>query len=282
VPADYALDPQAPWNAPTNRWYTNLVADVTEGDFIAIKLGDVNNTWTVPPGPLSVQGKSANGLQALKKKVLPEVVFAVSQQSARPGQTVTARVTVSGFHQVTSAQFTLAWDPAGLRYVGTGDYGVKGLWVESFGSQLTQNGKLTFLWDDSEAVGVTVADGTVLFSVSFEVIGQAGSVCPLALAGAPTAREVCVDAAVVPFGAQEGNVTVVGSKVLISNLGYADGVFRLSVPTEQGRSYMLEFTDSLAPAKWTPLPAEAGDGTVKVLVDPAATNQLRFYRVHVQ
>jgi hypothetical protein len=59
-------------------------------------------------------------------------------------------------------------------------------------------------------------------------------------------------------------------------------VFRLSVPTEQGRTYILEFTDSLAPANWTALPAEVGDGTVKVLVDPAATNQLRFYRVSVE
>jgi hypothetical protein len=226
-------------------------------------------------------GKSGNGLQALKKKALPEVVFAVSQQSARPGQTVTARVSVGGFHQVTSAQFTLAWDPAVLRYVGTGDYGLKGLSVESFGSQLTKNGKLTFLWDDPEVLGVTVTDGAVLFSVNFEVIGQAGSVCALALAGAPTAREVCVDAAVVPFGAQDGNVTVVEPGVLVSNLGYANGVFRLSVPTEKGRSYILEFTDSMAPANWTALRAVVGDGTVIVLVDPTATNHQRFYRVHI-
>src|ERR1035438_10468766 len=118
VPADYVFpDTNNPWNAPTNRWYTNLVADVIDGDFIAIKLGDVNNSWTNPPGPLSVLGKSGNGLQALAKKALPKVVFAASQQSARPGQAVTVEVTVSGFSQVTSAQFTLAWDPAVLRYV---------------------------------------------------------------------------------------------------------------------------------------------------------------------
>ena len=84
------------------------------------------------------------------------------------------------------------------------------------------------------------------------------------------------------FGAQDGNVSVVGPGVLVSNSVYANGVFRLSVPTEQGRSYTLEFTDSLAPANWTALPAVAGDGTVTVLVDPAATNQQRFYRVRVQ
>jgi hypothetical protein len=70
--------------------------------------------------------------------------------------------------------------------------------------------------------------------------------------------------------------------VLVTTPGYANGAFRLSVPTEKGRSYILEFTDTLAPAKWTALPAVVGDGTVTVLVDPAATDQQRFYRVHVQ
>jgi hypothetical protein len=46
--------------------------------------------------------------------------------------------------------------------------------------------------------------------------------------------------------------------------------------------YSLEFTDSLAPANWTALPTVTGDGMVTVLLDPAATNQQRFYRVHVQ
>lgn len=84
------------------------------------------------------------------------------------------------------------------------------------------------------------------------------------------------------FGAQDGSVAVLGPGVLIGNSGYANGVFRLSVPTEQGRTYTLEFSDSLNPAKWRALPAVIGDGTATVLMDPAATNQQRFYRVHLE
>jgi hypothetical protein len=91
-----------------------------------------------------------------------------------------------------------------------------------------------------------------------------------------------VDFALGAFGAQDGSVTVVGPGAVVSNPGYAKGAFRLSVPTEQGRSYILEFTDTLAPANWTALPAVVGDGTVNILVDPAATNHQRFYRVHIQ
>jgi subtilisin-like proprotein convertase family protein len=283
VPTNYVfLDPQNPWNASSNLWYTNLVADVTHADFVAIKLGDVNNSWTAPAGAQSLLAKSAQGQQALGQNVLPEVVFAVSQQSAQPGQMVAARVTVSGFSRVTSAQFSLVWDPTVLRYVGTGSYGLTGVGAGCFGTGLTASGKLGFAWYDPEADGVTLADGTVLFRVSFEVIGKVGSVSAVALAGAPTAQVVSVDVTRVAFGAQDGNVSVVGPGVLVTTPGYANGAFRLSVPTEKGRSYILEFTDTLAPAKWTALPAVVGDGTVMVLVNPTATNQHRFYRVRVQ
>ena len=236
VPADYVFpNPQAPWAAPTNRWYTNLLAEVTDGNFVAIKLGDVDNSWAAPPGGQGMVVKSGSGSQVVPQDVLPEVVFAVSQQSAQPGQTVNVGVRLSGFRQVTSAQFSLGWDPGVLRYVGTGSYGLKGVGEGNFSTGLTGAGKLGFAWYDSQAEGVTLADGTVLFTVSFEVLGQAGSVSAVALAGAPIAQEVSADITRAAFGAQDGSVVVVRPGVLVSNWGYANSVFRLSVPTEQGR-----------------------------------------------
>jgi O-glycosyl hydrolase len=290
VPTDYEFPDLAnPWGAPSSRSYNNLGADVTDGDFVAIKLGDVDNSWpdpaagqSLPAKRVKMPAKGTQGSQGLVRGALPEVVFGVSQGSAQPGQRVIVGVRVSGFSQVCGAQFTLAWDPAVLRYVGTGSYGARELSAACFGTTLTESGKLTFAWYDPEAVGVTLADGTALFTVSFEVIGKAGSVSGVALTGSPTAQAVCVDVARVAFGAQDGNVSVVGPGVPVSNSVYAKGVFRLSVATEQGRSYTLEFTDSLTPANWTALPAVTGDGTVNVLVDPAATYEQRLYRVRVQ
>jgi len=290
VPANYVfLDPENPWNAPSNVWYTNLVADVSDGDFIAIRLGDLNNSWTAPAGGSSSQArrvkvpaKGAEGSEARVTGGVPEVVFGVSPQSGQAGQTVVVGVRVSGFRQVTSAQFSLAWDPAVLRYVGTGSYGLRGMSAGSFGSTWAGSGKLAFGWYDPEAVGVTLADGTVLFTASFEVIGRAGSVSAVVLADSPTAQDVGVDFGLAGLVAQDGSVSVVGPGVVVNQPGYAGGVFHLSVPTEAGRLYSLEYSDTLAPAQWTALPAVVGEGTVTVLVDPAATNQQRFYRVHIQ
>ena len=283
VPSDYAFpNPQAPWTAPANRWYTNVVADVTNGNFVAIKLGDVANLWTAPSGQMNLLAKTVDGPLAQEKSAVPAVVFAVSQQTAPAGETVTVGVVVRGFRQVTSAQFSLAWNPAVLRYVGTGSYGLTRLSAGSFGTTLAKSGRLAFAWYDPEAVGVTLADGTVLFNVSFEAVGRTGSVSAVALANSPIAQELSMDFARVAFGAQDGSVALVGTGALVSNASHATGIFRLSVPTVPGRSYTLEFTDGLAPARWMALPAVAGHGTVSVLIDPAATNQQRFYRVRVE
>src|SRR5262249_15829840 len=49
VPASYAFpDPKSPWGAPSNLSFTNIVANVANQDFVAIKVGDVNSSWGPP------------------------------------------------------------------------------------------------------------------------------------------------------------------------------------------------------------------------------------------
>ena len=77
------------------------------------------------------------------------------------------------------------------------------------------------------------------------------------------------------------NLTVIQSQAQFqmfdSNL--QDGVFRLSVLTEPGWGYFLEYSDTIPATNWIVLPAVAGDGSTKNLSDPTATNQSRYYRV---
>ena len=60
------------------------------------------------------------------------------------------------------------------------------------------------------------------------------------------------------------------------------GVFSVSLATVNGENYFLEFKNSLTEGTWTELPAVAGDGTVRTLVDPSATGPRGFYRVRVE
>jgi len=61
-----------------------------------------------------------------------------------------------------------------------------------------------------------------------------------------------------------------------------DGLFRCKVDTIRGRSYRLEYVDSLSETDWHALPPIPGDGTRRTLTAPQRSLSQRFFRVRVQ
>jgi hypothetical protein len=55
--------------------------------------------------------------------------------------------------------------------------------------------------------------------------------------------------------------------------------FSVSLPTQSGRVYRLEYKGALTETNWTALPLVAGNGVVLTLTDATATASERFYRV---
>ena len=66
---------------------------------------------------------------------------------------------------------------------------------------------------------------------------------------------------------------------LATNPSINSNCFTLSLPTQSGRVFALEYTDSFEAPVWTALPLVAGNGFLQILVDPGAANTQRFYRV---
>jgi len=279
VPADFVFpDPQSPWNAPSKLAYTNVIADLSSQDFVAIKLGDVNGSW-VASGSQTAQVQSRGAMDGNATGL-----FRVSNLAAQPGTTINASVMAGAIDGLTSAQFTLQWDPAVLRYLSVGDFGLRGLASDNFGTRLTDTGKLSFSWDDPQGTGATLPDGTTIFTVSFLVVGAAGTVSALALADTPTPREVSVKAVLATFNAENGAVNVgVTNPVITGGLDVAKVSFDLSIPTLNGVDYIVEYADELPSTNWTILSTIAGDGTVKTLSDASIiTNRQRFYRTRIR
>ncbi len=277
IPAAWAFpNPLAPWNAPSNYFYPSASVDIMGQDFVAIKLGDLNNSVQVLPG-----GKAANGMA---KGATPTVSFQFSSvTNATPGTSVVVYVTVGDFGRVTTAQGTLAWNPAVLRFVSTEQYGLDGLGSGNFGKTLAPEGKLSFSWDDPNVQGVTVPNGSVMFAVRFDVIGSPGSLSPLAFVDSVAVCEASVDFVPCTFRPVNGQLNVTGSSALrLTPATLGSTAFGVAVPTVAGKNYILEYTDSLPATQWTALPAVPGDGTVKTLSDPSPKAQQRFYRLKVE
>jgi hypothetical protein len=184
---------------------------------------------------------------------------------------------------VTSAQGTLVWDPTVLKFNGLGAVALNGFSSANCNTTLADHGRLAFSWDDPDAAGVTGPDGTPVFTVSFQVVGRAGTMSPLSLSDAVTPREVGVNFGAGVFTALSGQVLVVESTMpQLSSPVYARGAFSVPLPTVSGKRYILEYTDSLSATNWVPLPAIEGDGTVKTLKDPSPNAPQRFYRVRIE
>ena len=58
--------------------------------------------------------------------------------------------------------------------------------------------------------------------------------------------------------------------------------FSVSFETEPGRTYIVEYTDSLLHPSWQPLPTESGNGAVKTVTNVAPGVGIRFFRVREQ
>jgi len=68
----------------------------------------------------------------------------------------------------------------------------------------------------------------------------------------------------------------------VNNPSWTSKGFGVSVQTQIGKSYTLEYKPSLADATWTALQPVSGNGDAVTLSDTSATGTQRFYRVRQQ
>jgi len=126
--------------------------------------------------------------------------------------------------------------------------------------------------DDNHISLALLADGTVV-GWGFNFNGAGGPFVP------PGLSNVVAVAAGGDFDmALVGDAPPVVRASLLSPSWNA-GSFSVSLPTQSGRVYRLEYKSSLADANWVALPLVAGNGGVRQLTDPTAIGAQRFYRV---
>lgn len=273
VPATCDFDQlPTPWAAPRTCWYTNLFADTPGQNYCGLKLGDVNDS------------RATTGTQAAPKlsRMSRSVRIGGACEAARPGSTVTMPIRASNFERVTSAQFSLQWDPAVLRFSRVERFGLPGMDSGSFSALLAREGRLAFAWDDPQGRGITLASETALFQVCFEVLGTTGTSSAVKFTASPTEPEIGVEGEPGAMSTVDGRIIVGERPVLACKLVPTSGAVDLSFQTQQGLKYVLEFNDAVSD-EWHPLTGITGDGTVRTWTDVSAgsSTKLRLYRVRI-
>ena len=187
IPADFAFtNTLSPWGAPTNRTYSSVAGSVAGQDFIALKLGDVNNSWT-PPSSLSAPTKKLADPGKGANLGGNPVTFTVGSASGLPGTNVLVPVRVSQFTNINTFQFSFHWDTNVVTFVDVEQFGLPGFSSGgNFGLNSTNAGRLNVSWDNTDPMNpVTVPDTAAIFYVRFNCSGAPSNTSSLTINGTP-------------------------------------------------------------------------------------------------
>jgi hypothetical protein len=160
VDADYNFP------VPTNPWfetfpevlnYNNIAASDLAGDFVGVKIGDVNAS------------AAANGLAGVDDRTMTgSIVLNTEAQSLKAGELYTVAFTADQI-EVLGYQFTLNFDQNALELV---DIVAGSMSEENFGTALLSEGAITASWN--------VADAQVLTGELFSLVFKASADAELA------------------------------------------------------------------------------------------------------
>ena len=164
MPADFKFaDPQKPFypNPPSKIELDHLMGDVTQQDFIAVKIGDL---W-------EETGTKEDWDAAL------EPTFSLDDLSFCGGEAVVSvDLKVEDFAGIRGFQFSLNWDPAALTFLRAENFHLPDMSARNFGTRYAKDGQLTLAWYTAERPErIRLNDGETLCTLVFRTEGEHAS-----------------------------------------------------------------------------------------------------------
>jgi gliding motility-associated-like protein len=128
------------------------------------------------------------------------------------GENFCLDITSLNFADVVGMQFTITYDPDELSFQSVGAFGLPGLDVNDFGlpgGGGQADGVVTVQWLDESLNGVDLSDGSTVFEICFQALGDCGTITPVQFANAPTVIEISdVNSNVLPLQAINSTVSI--------------------------------------------------------------------------
>ncbi len=126
--------------------------------------------------------------------VLPlsaQLSLAVSDVSGDKGQIVEVGIAVTGFEEISSMQFSINWDSTVLDFKAIENLTtvLPDFTEKEIGLVETTSGAIRVAWFDNSISGISIPNGTQLFSIKFEIIGGAGTNSAITISDTPIVIE---------------------------------------------------------------------------------------------
>ena len=163
VKKDYAFaDPANPLaeNFPERHDCSGQADDQPNTDFVAVKIGDLNqsNNPSNFDSGIPAEGRTATHWQ-------------LANQEFNSGDRVEVAFTANNIHHYPACQFTIAFDPAALQFVGIDPGELPDIGATNFGLRYAADGKITFSWHTTN--GKILAANSILYMLNFKALKNA-------------------------------------------------------------------------------------------------------------
>lgn len=142
--------------------------------------------------------------------------FNISSTDATPGEIIEVNFEVDNFIDIISVQYSVNWNPAVLEFKSLKNFNanVPGLSPSVFGTPqvLLDQGKFTLAWIESSITPITIPNGSLFYTVEFEVIGTECQSSNVSITDDPLEIEVA-EVGEVPVGliTNNGSVNIPGT-----------------------------------------------------------------------
>ncbi len=120
--------------------------------------------------------------------------FVPSNSMPDLGETITVDVVVNGFTDIASYQYSINWNETNLDYQGVSNFGLPGLTSGgNFGQTQINQGILTTSWWDPDGGTQSLTDGSVLFTITFDVVASGATSTEIQFSENPLFFEIIAD-----------------------------------------------------------------------------------------
>ncbi len=194
-------------------WFDNATTGVTRPDgyilyrvcFRVIGAAGTSSTITFDGTPTVIEIANTSGVIPFQSDAgsvtvnsgggntdCPSNVFAIifPDTCYTPGSVICVPVRVQNFNSIASMQFSMHWNASHFALTNVTGFNLPDLSTANFNLLDTVNGNLPFLWFDNLTTGITVPNGTSIFTLCFRAEGAVGSSSDVFVNGIPTPIEV--------------------------------------------------------------------------------------------
>jgi hypothetical protein len=249
--------------------FGSLSGDLSELDFAAIKLGDVNGDWT-DPNWATLSGRASTGIGGLIRLSAPE------ETGDRSLSIDLYADEIEGF---LGMQFGLNWDRRVLQLAGIETHQLPGFSQQAH-SHLKE-GSAQVAWDNDFLSHVNLVGNKPVMTLHFDLQPGADRGTSIQLTQPVLVGSQGSDRAVMGVASYyhpEGG-TMLSSQGLIRSMHRSEGNLSLEFATQEGTSYVVESTEALATGQWKAITTVEGSGRHEVIEMPTTEQAQSYLRV---